>query len=57
MLVCRQKAMAGEIVVGDAVAELARLQDTGVMLTTRSLQVGPHMRGACKPRASVGVVG
>ena len=31
--------MAGEIVVGDAVALLTKLQDSGVLLTTRSLQL------------------
>jgi Bardet-Biedl syndrome 1 protein len=36
---CRQKMMAGEMVVGDGVAILTRLQDSGVILTTRSLQI------------------
>lgn len=35
----RQKMMANEMVVGDAVAELTRLQEAGVLLTSRSLQV------------------
>ncbi|GAX73330.1 hypothetical protein CEUSTIGMA_g784.t1 [Chlamydomonas eustigma] len=33
------KAMAREMVVGDVVAELTNLQDTGVLLTSRSLQL------------------
>lgn len=31
--------MGGDTVIGDAVAELTRLQDAGVILTVRSLQV------------------
>ncbi|KAG2451137.1 hypothetical protein HYH02_004404 [Chlamydomonas schloesseri] len=34
-----QKVMEGEIVMGDAVAQLTRLQDAGVVLQTRSLQL------------------
>ncbi|GIL48849.1 hypothetical protein Vafri_5272 [Volvox africanus] len=34
-----QKVMEGEIVIGDAVAQLTRLQDAGVVLQTRSLQL------------------
>jgi hypothetical protein len=33
--------MAREMVIGDAVAELTRLQEAGVLLTSRSLQVSP----------------
>lgn len=31
--------MGGDMVVGDAVEALTRLQDAGVVLTTRSLQL------------------
>ncbi|KXZ45593.1 BBS1 protein [Gonium pectorale] len=34
-----QKVMEGEMVMGDAVAQLTRLQDAGVVLQTRSLQL------------------
>ncbi|GFR47769.1 hypothetical protein Agub_g9536 [Astrephomene gubernaculifera] len=34
-----QKVMDGEIVIGEAVAQLTRLQDAGVVLQTRSLQL------------------
>jgi len=34
-----QKVMSGDIVIGDAVAALTTLQDAGVILTTRSLQL------------------
>ncbi|KAG2484587.1 hypothetical protein HYH03_016628 [Edaphochlamys debaryana] len=34
-----QKLMEGEVVVGDALAQLTRLQDAGVVLQTRSLQL------------------
>ncbi|PNH05290.1 Bardet-Biedl syndrome 1 protein [Tetrabaena socialis] len=34
-----QKVMEGEIVIGEAVAQLTRLQDAGVVLQTRSLQL------------------
>lgn len=34
-----QKAMDGDIVIGDAVAQLSKLQDAGVVLTTRTLQL------------------
>ena len=36
--------MGREMVIGDGVAELTKLQDSGVVLTSRSLQV----RGVCE---------
>ena len=35
----RQRVMASETAIGDAVEELTRLQAAGVILTSRSLQV------------------
>lgn len=49
--------MAGDSVVGDAVATLTRLQDQGVLLTTRSLQImniGKCAAWANLPPLSVG---
>lgn len=37
--VCRAQLMGREMVIGDGVAELTKLQDSGVVLTSRSLQV------------------
>lgn len=40
--------MAGEMVVGDCVAVLTKLQDAGVVLTTRSLQLMNIGKAACR---------
>ena len=37
--------MAREMAIGDTVAELTKLQDAGVLLTSRSLQVWGRERG------------